>query len=79
MKDCLNPADQSVFYFKKLGDLPGPIDLLMIEKAESKDDASFTIYRFRILWISSAIRYSIERQFQSRPPLNTAAFIPLLS
>ena len=47
MKDRLNLADFAVFNFKQLGNLPSPIDVYMIEKAESEDDSSLTIHRHK--------------------------------
>ena len=42
LKSGIRTADQVFFNLKELGDLPGPVDRLMIEETESKDDAPCT-------------------------------------
>jgi hypothetical protein len=44
MEHGFNPADIALFDLKQLRNLPGPIDLFMIEKSESKNDTAFSIH-----------------------------------
>ena len=44
MENCFYPANQAIFNLEQLGNLPGPVDLHMIEKSEGKYNAVFTIY-----------------------------------
>ena len=44
MEDGFNPADISLFNFEEFGELPSPVDLFMIEKAESEGNAAFAIH-----------------------------------
>jgi hypothetical protein len=43
MEDGFNPADIAFFDLKELCELPGPIDLFMVEKAESENNPALSI------------------------------------
>ena len=41
----LYTADLAIFNLEQLRDLPGPVDLDMIKKAESEGNSAFAVYR----------------------------------
>jgi hypothetical protein len=44
VKNCLYPADIAFFYPKELRDLPGPVQVVMVEKAECENNAAFPVH-----------------------------------
>ncbi len=44
VENCFNASDLAFFDFKQLCELPGPIDLHVIEETKGKDNSTFTVH-----------------------------------
>ena len=47
VKDSLDAPDLTILDLKQLGELPGPVDAVMIEEAKSKDDPLLLVHRHK--------------------------------